>query len=97
MLNQELLTFLKSHKEEIVKNFQVKTLAIFGSNAKNKATKTSDIDLIVEFKKVPSIYQAKKNLRQFLETQTGKKVDLVRMKYIKSFAQESIKKSSIEI
>ncbi len=97
MLNEKILNFLKTHKQEITKNFQVKTLAIFGSQAKNTATKNSDIDLIIDFKKVPSMYEAKKNLRQFLEKETGKKVDLVRIKYVKSFAKKTIEKSSIPI
>jgi predicted nucleotidyltransferase len=49
MKRDDVLQILADHHEELRQQFGVKTLALFGSVARNEATETSDVDLLVEF------------------------------------------------
>jgi hypothetical protein len=48
MKRENLIAFLKAHGAEI-RGYGVKSLALFGSVARDEATAKSDIDLLVEF------------------------------------------------
>ena len=68
-----------------------KKVAIFGSYAKNKQKKNSDIDVIVEFKDEKSLLEIVKIERQLSEL-IGIKVDLSTKNSISPYLAESIKK-----
>ncbi len=75
MRRDEALQILKSHKQELAK-FDVKSLAIFGSVARDEAGPESDVDILVEFSKTPS-FDGYMELKFFLEDILGRSVDLV--------------------
>ena len=56
--------------------FNIKTLALFGSTARNEATAKSDLDFLVEFDADPTL-DLYMDLKFFLEDLFEKKVDLV--------------------
>ena len=56
--------------------FKIKTLALFGSTARNEATAQSDLDFLVEFDADPTL-DLYMNLKFFLEDMLEKKIDLV--------------------
>jgi predicted nucleotidyltransferase len=49
MKRHEVIEILSAHEEELRVRFAVKSLALFGSVARDEADKTSDVDLLVEF------------------------------------------------
>ena len=49
MKQDVVLQTLKQKNAELTKQFGVKSLQLFGSVARNEATSTSDVDLLVEF------------------------------------------------
>ena len=54
---EEILQFLTDNKEFLFNNFYISKIGLFGSFANDKATKNSDVDIIVDFKdKVVDIY-----------------------------------------
>ncbi|OGI15073.1 MAG: hypothetical protein A2878_00585 [Candidatus Moranbacteria bacterium RIFCSPHIGHO2_01_FULL_54_31] len=60
------------HKED------VKSLSLFGSQLHGTATEGSDIDILVEFQPNAHVgFFKMSDILQFLENNTGKKVDLV--------------------
>ena len=63
--------------------FKIKTLALFGSTARNQATAQSDLDFLVEFDADPTL-DLYMNLKFFLEDLFEKKVDLVTKGSLKS-------------
>lgn len=83
----EIKSTLSEKRATLFKKYPIKTLAIFGSFARNEQDENSDLDLMVEFnKKVGSEFiQLADDLEDFL----GFKVDLVSKKGIKEryFAQ----------
>lgn len=49
MKQSEVLDILSNHKDILHRQFNVKSLEIFGSVARDEATDASDVDLLVEF------------------------------------------------
>lgn len=73
---QQALTALQQFKKEVGSEYGIVSLGIFGSLARNQANEGSDIDVIVETKKVDAfqIIHIKEELEELLNTH----VDIVR-------------------
>ncbi len=69
-----ILEPLRRHRPEL-ERFSVKTIALFGSYAKDAQTDSSDLDFVVEFS-APT-YDNFANLEQFLEQLFGRRVDIL--------------------
>ena len=80
-----------------LKKFDPKKVGIFGSFARGDNKKGSDIDILVEFKKIPSLLALIK-LENDLSEILGTKVDLVTTGALKNKRiKKSIKKDLINI
>jgi hypothetical protein len=79
---EEIRKTLASHKSELQKRYKVKEIGIFGSYVKNEQKKTSDIDILVEFKETPTLIKFI-NLENYLSDLLGIKVDLVMKRALK--------------
>ena len=75
MKSKEVIKILKSQKEDLTKEFGVKSLQLFGSVARDEATSSSDVDLLVEFNR-PTGYFGLFSLQDYLEKLLGCSVDL---------------------
>ena len=75
MKQDVVIKILKQKNAEMTKQFGVKTLSLFGSVARNEATFTSDVDLLVEFNR-PMGYFGLFALQDYLEKLLGCPVDL---------------------
>ena len=91
-----LLKILKEHKQEIQKNFRVKSLRIFGSTARGENKPESDIDILVEFDG-PATFDDYMDLKIFLEDILGKQIDLVTEKALKPRLRPYIEKEAIYV
>ena len=49
MKRDEIICILREHHQELEERYGVASLMLFGSVARDEATKTSDVDLLVEF------------------------------------------------
>ena len=78
MQRDEVLRILAEQKPELQKRFGVKSIAIFGSTARNEAGPDSDVDVLVEFDPVfePSLLDFI-NLKHYLSDMMNVPVDLV--------------------
>ena len=76
MRRDEALRLLREHREEIA-GLGVKSLAIFGSVARDEAGLESDVDILVEFEPDArvSLFELV-DLQTYLENLFGRKVDL---------------------
>lgn len=74
MRRNEILEILREHETQL-KQFGVKSLAVFGSFARDEAREDSDVDMLVEFETSPtfSVYM---DLKFYLEDLLGRSVDL---------------------
>jgi predicted nucleotidyltransferase len=76
MKRDEVLRILTAHRDELRREYGVKSLALFGSAARNEATEASDVDLLVEFDRQIGLLHLI-GTEQHLEDLLGLKVDLV--------------------
>jgi uncharacterized protein len=93
MVPSEVKNIILSH----LKEFDPHKVGIFGSFARGENKKGSDIDILVEFKKIPSLLALIK-LENDLSEILGTKVDLVTTGALKNKRiKKSIKKDLISI
>ena len=86
---EQVITKIKANRRAL-ERYGVKSLALFGSAARNKMRKRSDIDVLVQFDK--STWANYIGLKFFLEDLLGREVDLVTPKALKPAAKSSIEK-----
>lgn len=90
---ENILDYLKEHKEEFKNRFDIIKIGLFGSYAKGEEQKDSDIDILIELEsKTTNIYEKKKLLKETLEKEFNRKVDIAREKYLKPLAKNEILK-----
>jgi predicted nucleotidyltransferase len=78
---EEILAGLGAAKSELQERFRVRTLALFGSYARNQQTERSDVDVLVEVD--PSIGLGFVTLAEELERRLQERVDLVSSRAVK--------------
>jgi uncharacterized protein len=71
----EILDFLKQHKQDIEARFTVKRIGLFGSALRDSTSDRSDVDILVEL--VHPTFDRYMDLKFFLEDKLGRPVDLV--------------------
>lgn len=89
--SKQIIEIIENNKNKI-REYDVKKLGLFGSFAKNKQTKKSDIDILVEFNKIK--FRNYMALLEFLENVLKNQIDLViekdlkpELKYVKKEAE----------
>ena len=89
MKQDTVLQILKQKNAELASQFGVKSLLLFGSVARNEATSTSDVDLLVEFSR-PVGYFGLFALQDYLEDLLGCPVDLGTPDSLKPYIKEHV-------
>jgi predicted nucleotidyltransferase len=72
----EIRDALKKHKEEVMRDYKVKELGIFGSVVRGEQGRRSDIDILVEYDELPDLLKLIE-LERRLQRILKKRVDLV--------------------
>lgn len=76
MTRDEILDFLKTHREALRREYGVQDIALFGSYARGNATEDSDIDIAVELSESKKTLTNFFGLKRHLEAKLGKRIDL---------------------
>lgn len=76
MKRQEIIEVLRAHEEEL-RARGMRSLALFGSVARDEATDTSDVDLLVEFDRPTGLLGLIAMKRRIEEILQVEKVDLL--------------------
>lgn len=85
---QEVKNILSNHKQRLLHDYPIKSLAIFGSFSRKEQNDLSDLDILVEFSDKIGIRFV--DLADDLENIVGCKVDLVSKKGVKAKYLKSI-------
>ena len=72
---KDMMVVLSKHKQELLDQYHVQKIGIFGSFARNEAIPVSDVDILVELNQ--AVGWEIVDLHQYLEQITGMKVDLI--------------------
>jgi predicted nucleotidyltransferase len=78
MNKEQILQYLKNHKDEFAKKYQISKLSLFGSVARDENHERSDIDIAIDTKL--SDYFLLYDFKESLEKAFGTKVDVVRIR-----------------
>lgn len=94
MLSHEMILKQIKENKEIIKEYSVTKIGLFGSYVRDEQQTKSDIDILVEFQKGKKTFDNYMDLKFFLEDLLDCKVDLVILKVIKpqlkSYILESV-------
>jgi predicted nucleotidyltransferase len=90
----DVVTKIKANRRAL-KRYGVTSLALFGSAARNKMRKGSDIDILVQFDQ--STWANYIGLKFYLEDLLGREVDLVTPKGLRPATKPSIEKDLLYV
>ena len=91
-----VLSILKKLKPDLMQQFGVKQLSLFGSTARDEAIEQSDIDILVSFYGVATSARYF-GVQFYLEDNLGCKVDLVTDKAVRKELRPFIEKEAIRV
>jgi len=94
MDKNEIIDFLKKHKQILLEKYHVKNIGLFGSYAKGNQSDKSDIDILVD---MPSSFDLYYDLKEFLESSFEKPVDLGLQHNIRNLIKKQIEKEIIYV
>jgi predicted nucleotidyltransferase len=98
MRRDEVIRVLQQHREELVGKFGVKSLALFGSVARDDARDGSDIDLLIEFDERPVGYFHLGRTHEYLRKLLGvHRLDLVLRRALLKELKPSILRDAIDV
>ena len=92
----EVIRLLSAHRQELAEQFGLRSLALFGSVARDEAGPESDVDVLVEFYETPGL-QEYMSLKFWLEDHLGRRVDLVMKGALKSWARPIVEAEAIRV
>ena len=95
MKKEQILTLLAEHQDDLDRH-GVKSLALFGSVARDDAGVDSDIDVLVEFEG-PATFDGYMELKFYLEDLLGKPVDLVTPKALRPQLRPRIERELVYV
>jgi hypothetical protein len=94
--SRRIQNILKQHKQELRQRFKLKEIGIFGSYLRGEQNKRSDVDILVDFERVPGLLEVVA-MERYLSKLIGKKVDLVMKTALKPRIGKHILKEVIYI
>lgn len=90
---EKALDILRKHRDEL-RQFGVKSIAVFGSVVREEARSDSDIDILVEFD-LPIGFLKFFRLQHYLEDLLGRRVDLATPAALKRQLRDRILKEAV--
>ncbi len=94
MRRDQALKLLAEKRQTLHSRYDVNTLSVFGSVARDEADEGSDVDILVTFKRSPGMFQFLR-LKEYLENILSCRVDLVTRNALKEQFSERILKEAI--
>ena len=92
----EIRDTLKKHKEEVMRDYKVKAIGIFGSVVRGEQGRRSDIDILVDYDELPDLLKLIE-LERRLQRILRKKVDLVEKSGIRPELRDRILREVVYI
>ena len=86
---KDILRILKALKPELLKQYKVKEIGLFGSFVREEQREASDIDVLVDFQEDASFFDLVR-LGLFLEEKFHRKVDIIPKESLRAEIRESV-------
>jgi hypothetical protein len=94
--SEDILRVLREERARLANSYAVKTLAVFGSVARHEDRDNSDLDVLVEFDQTPGFFKFL-GLEEELSRLTGRTVDLVERRSMKSAIGAIVDKEAVPV
>ena len=95
MQRERIIETIRSHADELPR-FDVQSLSLFGSVARDEAHEQSDVDLLVSFRGAAT-FGHYMGLKLFLEDLLGRRVDLVTKRALRHELRERVEREAIHV
>ncbi len=86
---EEIKAILILYKPFLIERFKIQELGLFGSYVRGEQTKDSDVDILVEFSQVPTLFDLVE-VEYLISDKLGLPVDLIDKKSLKAALREQI-------
>ncbi len=86
---EEIKAILILYKPFLIERFKIQELGLFGSYVRGEQTKDSDVDILVEFSQVPTLFDLVE-IEYLISDKLGLPVDLIDKKSLKAALSEQI-------
>ena len=96
MNRAEVLDLLRTHKPTLEQRFGVTKLSLYGSFARDQASETSDIDVLVEFDTPPD-WRQYFGAQFYLEDLIGRSVDLATREEVRIEVRPFVERDAIDV
>ena len=96
MRRAEVIALATARRDEIVQRFGVRSLALFGSVARDEGRPDSDIDFLVEFDG-PTTFDRHMGLLVYLEDLLGRRVDVITVAGLKPRLRPLIEQDLVRV
>lgn len=94
MNRDEVIRSIREHLPDLEK-FDVRSIAVFGSVARDEATADSDVDVLVEFGR--ATFDGYMGLKFFLEDLLGRRVDVATPDSLRPRARERVLREAVNV
>ncbi len=95
---ENILSFLSNNKNYFKERYHIARIGIFGSYSRNEYSNDSDIDVIIEFdENIEHVFDAKYELKEFLQNHFNKSIDLCREKSLNKLFYKKIIEEAIYV
>ena len=92
----EVIDILRAHRDALTERFGVADLALFGSFARDQATESSDIDILIAFDG-PATSKSYFGVQFYLEDLLGRRVDLVTTKALRPRFRPYVEREAVHV
>jgi len=96
MKQKDILATVEKQKNVLANEFGVRSLALFGSFARQTAKRQSDVDILVEFNRPVGLFEFAR-LKIYLEKKLGREVDLVTSEALRSEMRDTILREAVHV
>jgi predicted nucleotidyltransferase len=93
---EEVKLELQALKPLLKKRFKVETIDIFGSFAREMQTEKSDLDILVTYSGMVSLFTIY-DLKQFLKRRLRMKVDVVSKDFLNKYIKDQVLKEAVAV
>jgi predicted nucleotidyltransferase len=94
MNRDEVIRSIREHLPDL-ERFDVRSIAVFGSVAREEATADSDVDVLVEFGR--ATFDGYMGLKFFLEDLLGRRVDVATPDSLRPRARERVLREAVNV
>jgi predicted nucleotidyltransferase len=94
---EEVKSQIENIRPTLQKRFNVNTIEIFGSYARNQASEKSDVDLLITYSTINYDHSTVYALKKYLRRKLGLKVDVISKEFLNPHIKDQVLKEAVPV